>query len=113
MQRRIFLWLGIFTVLAAGLRADEFKFPLKPNSVRFAVIGDMGTGDQPQYETAQQMLKARQAYPFDFAIMLRHNIYGCSTAVDFDHKSAVPYRPLSEAGVKFDASVGDRDNTNE
>jgi predicted phosphodiesterase len=113
MQRRIFLWLGIFTVLAAGLRADEFKFPLKPNSVRFAVIGDMGTGDQPQYETAQQMLKARQAYPFDFAIMLGDNIYGSSKPVDFDHKFAVPYKPLIDAGVKFYASLGNHDNTNE
>jgi 3',5'-cyclic AMP phosphodiesterase CpdA len=73
----------------------------------------MGTGDQPQYETAQQMLKARQAYPFDFAIMLGDNIYGSSKPVDFDHKFAVPYKPLIDAGVKFYASLGNHDNTNE
>ena len=113
MNRRIFLWLGICTVLAAGLRAQDFKFPLKPNSVRFAVIGDMGTGDQPQYETAQQMLKVRETYPFDFAIMLGDNIYGSSKPVDFDQKFALPYKPLLDAGVTFYASLGNHDDTNE
>ena len=113
MNRRIFLWLGICTVLAAGLRADEFKFPLRPDSVRFAVIGDMGTGEQPQYETAQQMLKARQTFPFDFAIMLGDNIYGSSKPVDFERKFALPYKPLLDAGVTFYATLGNHDNTNE
>ena len=66
MRRRIFLILSILTVLLTSLGADEFKFPLKPDSVRFAAIGDMGTGEQPQLETAQQMLKSRQVFPFDF-----------------------------------------------
>ena len=113
MQRRIFLLLGIFTVLAVGLRADEFKFPLKADSVRFAAIGDMGTGEQPQYETAQQMLKARLAYPFDFVIMLGDNIYGGSKPADFDKKFAVPYKPFMDAGVKFYAALGNHDDTNE
>lgn len=113
MRRRIFLILGILIVLVAGLGADEFKFPLKSDSVRFAAIGDMGTGEQPQYETAQQMLKSRQAFPFDFVIMLGDNIYGGSKPVDFDRKFAVPYKPLIDAGVKFYASLGNHDNTNE
>ena len=113
MRRRSFLFLSILTVLTAVLLADEFKFPLKSDSVRFAAIGDMGTGEQPQYETAQQMLKSRQAFPFDFVIMLGDNIYGGSKPVDFDRKFAVPYKPLLDAGVKFYASLGNHDNTNE
>jgi 3',5'-cyclic AMP phosphodiesterase CpdA len=113
MRRRIFLFLSIFTVFMAGLVADEFKFPLKSDSVRFAAIGDMGTGEPPQYEIAQQMLKARQIFPFDFVIMLGDNIYGGSKPADFDRKFAVPYKPLMDAGVKFYASLGNHDNTNE
>ncbi len=113
MRRRIFLILSILTVLVAGLGADEFKFPLKSDSVRFAAIGDMGTGEQPQYETAQRMVNARQAFPFDFVIMLGDNIYGGSKPADFDRKFAVPYKPLIDAGVKFYASLGNHDNTNE
>jgi predicted phosphodiesterase len=113
MRRRSFLFLGILTVLTAGLLADEFKFPLKSDSVRFAAIGDMGTGAPPQYEVAQRMLKVRQTFPFDFVIMLGDNIYGGSKPVDFDRKFAVPYKPLIDAGVKFYASLGNHDNTNE
>jgi len=113
MRRRIFLFLGILTLLAAGLAVDEFKFPVKSGSVRFAAIGDMGTGESPQYEVAQQMLKAHEAFPFEFVIMLGDNIYGGSTPADFDKKFAVPYKPLLDAGVKFYASLGNHDNTNE
>jgi 3',5'-cyclic AMP phosphodiesterase CpdA len=113
MRRRIFLFLGILTVLTAGLAADEFKFPLKSGSVRFAAIGDMGTGEQPQYEVAQQMLKARLTFPFEFVITLGDNIYGGSNPSDFERKFAVPYKPLLDAGVKFYASLGNHDNTNE
>lgn len=113
MRRHIFLFLGILTVLMASLGAEEFKFPLKPDSVRFAAIGDMGTGKPPQYEIAQQMVKARQTFPFEFVIMLGDNIYGGSKPADFDRKFAVPYKPLIDAGVKFYASLGNHDNTNE
>ncbi len=113
MRRRIFLFLGILTLLAAGLAVDEFKFPVKSGSVRFAAIGDMGTGESPQYEVAQQMLKAHEAFPFEFVIMLGDNIYGGSTPADFDKKFAVPYKPLLDAGVRFYASLGNHDNTNE
>jgi 3',5'-cyclic AMP phosphodiesterase CpdA len=113
MRRRIFLVLGILALLAAALAADDFKFPLKSGSVRFAAIGDMGTGESPQYEVAQQMLKVRQAFPFEFVIMLGDNIYGGSKPADFDKKFAVPYKPLLDAGVKFYASLGNHDNTNE
>ncbi len=113
MRRRIFLFLSILTLLTAGLGAGEFKFPLKSDSVRFAAIGDMGTGEPPQYEVAQQMLKARQTFPFDFVIMLGDNIYGGSNPADFERKFAVPYKPLIDAGVKFYASLGNHDNTNE
>ena len=113
MRRRIFLFLGILTLLATGLAGDEFKFPVKSGSVRFAAIGDMGTGESPQYEVAQQMLKAHEAFPFEFVIMLGDNIYGGSTPADFDKKFAVPYKPLLGAGVRFYASLGNHDNTNE
>jgi 3',5'-cyclic AMP phosphodiesterase CpdA len=113
MRRRTFLFLSILALLTAGLGADEFKFPLKSDSVRFAAIGDMGTGEPPQYEVAQQMLKARQTFAFDFVIMLGDNIYGGSNPADFERKFSVPYKPLIDAGVKFYASLGNHDNTNE
>ncbi|MFY9583376.1 MAG: metallophosphoesterase [Candidatus Acidiferrales bacterium] len=113
MRRRVFLFLIFLVLLTPSLPADQFKFPLKSNSVRFAAIGDMGTGDSMQYEVAQRMLATRQGFPFDFVIMLGDNIYGGSSPRDFEKKFEVPYKPLLDAGVKFYAALGNHDNPNE
>ena len=113
MRRRLVLILSIFLLLAPSPRAGEFKLPLKSNSVRFAAIGDMGTGDAAQYEVAQRMAAARPDFPFDFVIMLGDNIYGGSSPKDFEKKFEAPYKPLLDAGVKFYAALGNHDNPNE
>jgi predicted phosphodiesterase len=87
--------------------------PLKPNSVRFGVIGDSGTGDRNQYEVAEQMAKYHEKFPFDFVIMLGDNLYGGDKPRDFDQKFERPYKALLDAGVKFYASLGNHDNPNE
>lgn len=113
MQKHVFpllIFASAFLVLA---HAGQFEFPLKPNSVRFAAIGDMGTGEKPQYQIAQQMINVRRAFPFDFVIMLGDNIYGGSTSKDFEKKFETPYKPLLDAGVKFYASLGNHDNPDE
>jgi predicted phosphodiesterase len=113
MRRRLFLILILASTFLLLAHAGQFKFPLKSNSVRFAAIGDMGTGDAPQYQVAQRMVGARQTFPFDFVIMLGDNIYGGSSPKDFEKKFEIPYKPLVDAGVKFYASLGNHDNPNE
>lgn len=93
--------------------APQINLPLKGGSVRFAVIGDMGTGKQPQYETAQEMVKARQSFPFQFVITMGDNIYGGHSPRDFERKFELPYKPLLDAGVKFYASLGNHDPAGE
>ncbi|MGH9406699.1 MAG: metallophosphoesterase family protein [Terriglobia bacterium] len=87
--------------------------PSKSNSVRFAVIGDSGSGDQYQYQTAREMEMAREEFPFPFVIMLGDNIVGGHSPRDFRRKFELPYQGLLEAGVKFYASLGNHDQTNE
>ena len=89
------------------------KLPLKPNSVRFAVIGDSGTGDLPQLQVAQEMEAYRQIVSFSFVLMLGDNIYGGDRPRDFTRKFEEPYKPLLDAGVKFYASLGNHDNPDE
>jgi hypothetical protein len=91
----------------------ELKLPLKSKSVRFAVIGDSGTGAKPQYEVGAQMEKYHGGFPFEFAIMLGDNLYGKERESDFLKKFEVPYKGLLDAGVKFYASLGNHDNPNE
>lgn len=91
----------------------QLTLPLIPNSVRFAVIGDMGTGKKPQYEVANQMAEYRKLFPFDFVITLGDNIYGSQSEADLKAKFEDPYQALLSAGVTFFASLGNHDNVNQ
>jgi len=93
--------------------APEIKLPLLPKSVRFAVIGDSGTGERAQYEVAKEMEIYRGKVGFDFVIMLGDNIYGRHQPKDFLQKFELPYKPLLDAGVKFYASLGNHDDPND
>jgi predicted MPP superfamily phosphohydrolase len=107
---------GQATQPAPGVQTQnhpELKLPLEHNSVRLAVIGDNGTGDQGQYDVAQQMEIYRKLVGYDFVIMLGDNIYGGHHPKDFERKFEEPYKPLLDAGVKFYASLGNHDNSNE
>src|ERR1700709_1854764 len=100
----------LLVMSAWGLRAQEVALPSAPNSVKFAAIGDAGTGDRPQYEIADQMARRHATFPFDRVIMLGDNIYGGQGASDLVKKFSQPYRALLDAGVKFYASIGNHDN---
>lgn len=113
MRRLTFLLLILLSRQTAPLWAQDSTLPLKSGSVRFAVIGDMGTGELPQYQVAQRMLDFHQKFPFTFAIMLGDNIYGGKTPADLEKKFEIPYKPLLDAGVQFYASLGNHDDTNE
>jgi hypothetical protein len=91
----------------------DLRLPLDSNSIRFAVIGDSGTGERAQYEVAQLMEAYRKIVKFEFVIMLGDNIYGGHQASDFHRKFEEPYKPLLDAGVKFYASLGNHDDPNE
>jgi len=81
-----------------------------PPSLRFAVIGDNGTGERPQYEVGEQMASARGRFPFEFVIMLGDNMYGRQRPADFVDKFEQPYAPLLKAGVLFYAALGNHDD---
>ena len=98
---------------AAPLAAQALALPVRAGSVRFAVIGDTGTGDQLQYAVAQQLALYRQKFPFTFTIMLGDNIYGSERPQDFDTKFTKPYKPLLDAKVEFDATLGNHDDPNQ
>ena len=99
--------------LTATVPAQDLKLPIKMGSVKFAVIGDTGTGDSHQLAVARQLAAYRGKFPFEFVIMMGDNLYGGNSAKDYDKKFAIPYRPLTDAGVKFYASLGNHDDPSE
>ncbi len=113
-SRRAFLCLAVLSgALLTSSRAQDVSLPLKQGSLRFAVIGDNGTGEKAEYEVGQQMELFRQKTGFDFVIMLGDNIYGGEGTGAMKKKFEDPYKPLLDAGVKFYASLGNHDNPNE
>src|SRR5438477_7328083 len=114
-KRRTIVSVSFLAVLlfAGPLRPADGDLPLKSKSLRFAVIGDNGTGEKGQFDVARQMAAYHEKVGFEFVIMLGDNIYGGSTPADFKRKFEEPYKPLLDAGVKFYASLGNHDNPNE
>src|ERR1700722_6759109 len=108
--RRLLTTLCLVTVALWSVTAQEIVLPSAPNSVKFAAIGDAGTGDSAQYDVANQMARFRAKFPFDMVIMLGDNIYGGQSATDLVKKFSQPYKALLDAGVKFYASLGNHDD---
>lgn len=102
-------FLCLAALLSTALFAQSQPLPNRPGSLKFAAIGDMGTGDRAQYEVAQQMARAHAIFSFDLVIMLGDNMYGGQRPADFVKKFEQPYAPLLAAGVKFQASLGNHD----
>jgi hypothetical protein len=101
------------TAAQSALQWPNVMRPNKPKAVRFAVIGDNGTGGRQQYEVSLQMTRAHTSFPFYAVLMLGDNIYGNKTAADYKQKFERPYKSLLDDGIKFYAALGNHDDPNE
>ena len=96
------------TAQSAGAAASVL--PNAKDSVKFAVIGDTGTGGSAQYQIAKLLAETRSRFAYDFIIMMGDNMYGGQGPADFVKKFERPYMPILDAGVKFYASLGNHDD---
>ncbi len=85
---------------------------LAQDVVRFAVIGDSGTGEPPQHAVAHRMEEVYKERGFDFVLMLGDNIYENGETQHFDSKFKKVYKKLMDDGVRFHASLGNHDRRN-
>src|SRR6267142_73452 len=112
-MRRLLIATLLFSGMTLSLPAQDLRLPMKDGSVKFAVIGDTGTGDKNQLAVAKQLNTFRSKFPYEFVIMMGDNLYGSNGPNDYEKKFAVPYKPLLDAGVKFYASLGNHDDPSE
>ena len=104
---RLLLVVAAASWLAAAARQ---VVPMDGNGVlRFAVIGDNGTGTELQYEVGRRMLQAHATVPFEFVVMMGDNLYGSQKPRDFLDKFEIPYGPLLRMGIPFYAALGNHD----
>lgn len=111
MQRRSLIMGCALLMMALGLslQAQQVTIGTHVGSLKFAVLGDFGTGERSQYEVAERMWQARAAFPFDLVLALGDNMYGRQQPRDFVTKFEQPYTLLLQAGVRFQAALGNHD----
>jgi len=90
--------------------AIAITLPQREGSLKFAVIGDSGTGGRQQYEIGARMAEAHALFPFELVLMMGDNLYGSERPRDFEQKFERPYKPLLDAKVKFYAALGNHDD---
>ena len=111
MRRTLVVVAGPAIALAcASAYAQQLTLPMKEGSVRFAFIGDSGTGGGGQLKVAERIAAVHKMYPFEFVLMLGDNLYGSEGEADYASKFERPYKPLLDAGVKFYAALGNHDD---
>lgn len=110
MRKLIVAFIAAFAAYSWAVGAQNGPLPNAPESLKFAVIGDNGTGDVPEYDVGKQMVTARGTFPFEMVLMLGDNMYGRQQPQDFIDKFERPYAALLQAGVTFYATLGNHDN---
>jgi 3',5'-cyclic AMP phosphodiesterase CpdA len=108
--RRVIVGLCVVLAVGSWLTAAPIALPDAPGSLRFAVIGDMGTGQRPQLEVAAQMAALRARFSYDLVLMVGDNLYGRQQPADIVAKFDRPYAPLLQAGVLFYGALGNHDD---
>jgi predicted phosphodiesterase len=106
---RPLLTLALIAAVVLQLGAQATVPETRADVLRFAVLGDFGTGEMEQYQVAERLSAARQQSPFDLVLALGDNMYGSQTPRDFVTKFERPYARLLEAGVRFQAVLGNHD----
>ena len=102
--------LKTLAVAALVLSAAPVGLPNRPGSLKFAVLGDFGTGHSASRDVAAAMLAMRAQFNFEMVVTTGDNIVGDQDeARDLADKFEIPFRPLLETGVRFYASLGNHD----
>jgi DNA repair exonuclease SbcCD nuclease subunit len=109
-MRRLLPLVAAALLLSTLAPAAEIVLPRKADSLKFAVIGDSGSGTRQQYETAKQLADAHDQFPYEFVLMLGDNIYGKQKARDLFRKFEQPYRRILDQQVPFYATLGNHDD---
>jgi predicted phosphodiesterase len=104
---------GTAEKVTAAVKSPLVSLPLADGSLRLAVFGDAGRGSKEQYDMGRVIEEYRKATGFDLVLLTGDNIYGKDGPEDMKNKFELPYKAMLDAGVKFYASLGNHDTSNQ
>lgn len=104
---------GSQKVFAASQERPQITLPATKDSVKFAIIGDTGSGTDKQQQIADMMARYRTVFPFEFVLMMGDNLYGEEDSKDYVKKFESVYKVLLDAKLKFYATLGNHDEANQ
>jgi 3',5'-cyclic AMP phosphodiesterase CpdA len=107
-RRQAIQTLGAISAGAIIRPSSIFCSPVK-DKIRFAVIGDWGTGDRDGTGTAKQMFAAHRRAPLDFVIAAGDNIYPNGSGRYFGKHFELPFAEILKDQIKFYAVLGNHD----
>lgn len=94
-------------------RAESDRVHEKPaerdRRLRFAVIGDHGSGDAHQARVARGMCAQHKRAPFDLVVTTGDNVYPAGERKDFQDAFFRPYSCLLKRGVPWHVTLGNHD----
>jgi 3',5'-cyclic AMP phosphodiesterase CpdA len=107
-RRQAIISMAAVSAAAFIKPSPAFCSPVK-DKIRFAIIGDWGTGDSDETGTARQMFAAHQRTPFDFVIAAGDNVYPNGSGRYFGKHFEQPFAGLLKDQIKFYAVLGNHD----
>jgi 3',5'-cyclic AMP phosphodiesterase CpdA len=102
--------ISLSTIAAASMArpASVFCSPVQ-DKLRFAVIGDWGTGDRHALGTANQMFSAHQRSALEFVISAGDNIYPNGAGRYFPRNFEQPFASMLKDRISFYTVLGNHD----
>ncbi|HYL97897.1 MAG TPA: metallophosphoesterase, partial [Blastocatellia bacterium] len=80
-----------------------------PQSIKFAVIGDWGSGDREETSVVRQLMGIHTRSPLDFVVTAGDNIYPNGSGRYFPSRFETPFAELIRQRVNFYTVLGNHD----
>lgn len=103
------LFIAAIPAGAIAQSEEELFGPMGEDEVRFAAVGDTGTGGSNQKKVANRLETVRNRTGFTTLLFLGDNIYPSGSPSDIEDKFLKPYSDLFLAGVNFRGVIGNHD----
>jgi hypothetical protein len=76
IRRRLVAACALSLTTFVAPAAQDLTLPNASDNLKFAIIGDSGTGTSSQRRVAERLIASRAKFPYAFVLMMGDNLYG-------------------------------------